>query len=113
MKPSRPLTTLEGRLERITYQHPETHFTIAKVAAGAGKGLITVVGRMPGVHPGEVMKVTGTWETHAKFGQQLKLKSYEVTLPASVEGIEKYLMSGVIKGIGPKMARRLIAHFGA
>ncbi len=113
MKSSPPRTTLEGRLERITYQHPSTHFTIAKLSAGAGQGLVTVVGRMPGVHPGEAMKVTGRWETHAKYGQQLKLESYEITLPATVEGIEKYLTSGVIKGIGPGMARRLVHHFGA
>ena len=106
-------TTLEGHLERITYYNPENHYTIAKVKTIKTHNLVTVVGSLVAVSPGQALKMKGAWETHPKYGQQFKIKSYEVTLPATIDGIKKYLESGFIKGIGPAMANRIVNSFGA
>ncbi|MBU1163290.1 MAG: ATP-dependent RecD-like DNA helicase [Proteobacteria bacterium] len=108
-----PLNALEGKLEQITYFNKETLYTIAKLKTGNTDNLVTVVGFMGGVSPGEALRIKGTWETHPKYGQQFRIKSYDVTLPASVEGIRNYLQSGIIKGIGPMMASRMVKRFGA
>ena len=113
MNPSLPLTALEGKLEQITYFNKETLYTIAKLKTGNTDNLVTVVGFMGGVSPGEALRIKGTWETHPKYGQQFRIKSYDVTLPASIEGIGSYLQSGIIKGIGPMMASRMVKRFGA
>ena len=105
-------TTLEGHLERITYFNPENHYTIAKVKTIKTHNLVTVVGSLVAVSPGQALKIKGAWETHPKYGQQFKIKSYEVTLPATIDGIRKYLESGFIKGIGPAMANRIVSRFG-
>lgn len=113
MNMSLPLTVLEGKLEQITYFNKETLYIIAKLKPGNTDNLVTVVGFMGGVSPGEVLKIMGEWETHPKYGQQFRIKSYDVTLPASVEGITNYLKSGIIKGIGRLMAGRIVKRFGA
>lgn len=113
MNTSLPLTVLEGKLEQITYFNKETLYIIAKLKPGNTENLITIVGFMGGVSLGEALKIMGEWETHTKYGQQFRIKSYDVTLPASVEGIRNYLKSGIIKGIGPMMAGRLVKRFGA
>ena len=105
------MTTLEGHLERITYYNEENHYTIARLKTDSTQTLVTVVGYMPAVSPGEALKIKGTWETHPRYGQQLKIQSYEVTLPASVDGIKNYLRSGFIRGIGAAMADKLVDHF--
>jgi exodeoxyribonuclease V alpha subunit len=105
--------TLDGHLERITYHNPENHYTVARVQADRQPRPITVVGYLPGVSPGQALRLKGQWETHPRFGQQFKILTFEVILPASVTGIRHYLESGVVKGIGPKTARRLVAHFQA
>ena len=105
-------TTLEGHLERITYYNPENHYTIAKVKTIKTHNLVTIVGSLVAVSPGQALKIKGAWETHPKYGQQFKIKSYEVTLPATIDGIRKYLESGFIKGIGPAMANRIVSRFG-
>ena len=84
---------------------------IARLRADESKNQVTIVGYMPGVNSGENLTLNGNWETHARFGDQFKVSAFEVVLPATVEGIEKYLKSGIIKGIGSKLADRLIAHF--
>jgi exodeoxyribonuclease V alpha subunit len=106
------MTTLDGHLERITYFNEENHYTIAKLKVSKTHNLVTVVGHMAVVSPGQPLKIKGSWVTHPKYGQQFKITSYEITLPATVEGIRKYLGSGVIKGIGPAMADRLVDRFG-
>ncbi|MDL1989155.1 MAG: ATP-dependent RecD-like DNA helicase, partial [Deltaproteobacteria bacterium] len=88
-------------------------YIIAKLKPGNTDNLVTVVGFMGGVSPGEALKIMGEWETHPKYGQQFRIKSYDVTLPASVEGITNYLKSGIIKGIGRLMAGRIVKRFGA
>ena len=108
-----PITTLEGELERITYSNPETHYTIAKLKTSKTHNMVTIVGSMPAVKPGQFLKIEGIWETHPKYGQQFKIASYEETLPATISGIKKYLASGIVKGIGPSTAHRMISCFGA
>ena len=113
MNKSLPITTLEGCLERITYFNAENHYTIAKLKTSKTNNLVTVVGTMAAANPGQTLKIQGTWETHPKYGQQLKIKSYEIVLPATINGIRKYLGSGIIKGIGPSMANRMVRCFGS
>ena len=105
--------TIEGHLEHITYFNKETHYTIARLKPSNLSAAVTVVGYLTGVSLGETVKVNGRWETHPKYGQQFKVQSFEVTLPAGVDGIRKYLGSGIIKGIGPSLASRMVNAFGA
>lgn len=107
------ILTLEGHLEHIIYHNKETHYSVAKIITGPSQNPVTIVGYMAGVSPGETLKIRGKWETHPKYGQQFKFQSYDVTLPATIDGIRKYLESGMIKGIGPSMAGRLVGAFGA
>ena len=113
MDKSLPTNSLEGCLERITYFNAENHYTIAKVKTVKTHNMVTIVGTMAAVHPGQTLKIEGTWETHPRYGQQFKIISYEVVLPATIDGIRKYLESGIIKGIGPSMANRIVSCFGA
>jgi exodeoxyribonuclease V alpha subunit len=106
------LNALEGSLEHITFHNPENHYTIAKFLPKGSKNPITVVGFMPEPTAGELLKIDGVWETHSRYGQQLKIVRFEVVLPATVDGIRKYLKSGVIKGLGKKTISRLVRHFG-
>ncbi|MGB5745330.1 MAG: ATP-dependent RecD-like DNA helicase [Desulfobacterales bacterium] len=109
---SSPLT-IDGRLERITYFNEDTHYTIARLKPAGLSAAVTVVGYLAGVSLGETIKVNGKWETHPKYGQQLKIDSFEVMLPAGIDGIRTYLGSGIVKGIGPSLASRMVKAFGA
>ncbi|MBF0553248.1 MAG: ATP-dependent RecD-like DNA helicase [Nitrospirae bacterium] len=106
------LVEIKGQVERITYHNEENAYTIAKMKVWDRHDLITVVGNLLSVSPGEVLKLKGEWHNHPKFGEQLKITSAESVVPATVKGIEKYLGSGLIKGIGPVMAKRLVTKFG-
>ncbi|MGW0480672.1 SF1B family DNA helicase RecD2 [Nonomuraea sp. NPDC003214] len=104
---------LEAVLERITYANEETGYTIARVAtARTGADLLTVVGPLLGAQVGESLRLTGRWTSHPRYGRQFEVWSYTTVLPATVQGIRRYLGSGLIKGIGPKMAERITDHFG-
>ena len=105
------MTTISGRLERITFRNEENHYTIARIKTDAGTSLVTIVGHLVGTRLGETLRLTGNWVTHPKYGNQFKFETYEVTLPATIGDILAYLQSGVIKGIGPKMAGRLVRQF--
>ncbi len=105
--------TIEGHLEHITYFNEDTHYTIARLKPAGLTAAVTVVGYLAGVSLGETIKINGRWETHPKFGQQLKIDSFEVTLPAGIDGIRTYLGSGIVKGIGPSLAARMVKAFGA
>jgi exodeoxyribonuclease V alpha subunit len=105
------ISSLRGTISRITYQHPETHYTVARFDEGGGPG-VTVVGTLFPVSEGEEIKVTGVWKRHPRYGLQFQVDHWEKIDPATVEGIEKYLGSGLIKGIGPTYAKRLVAAFG-
>ncbi|WP_285775087.1 ATP-dependent RecD-like DNA helicase [Microtetraspora sp. NBRC 13810] len=100
-------------LERITYANEETGYTIARVATERGGAeLVTVVGPLLGAQVGESLRLTGRWTSHPRYGRQFEVWSYVTVLPATVQGIQRYLGSGLIKGIGPKMAERIVDHFG-
>ena len=103
---------IEGHLEHITYHNKENNYTVARLSLGQSRNPVTIIGHMAGVSPGQSLKVAGNWQTHPKYGQQFKVQSYDVTIPATVDGILKYLESGAIKGIGPSMAARLVTAFG-
>ena len=99
-------------VERITYQNDKNGYSVLRCRAKDYRELITVVGVMPEVHVGSVLTLTGRWKLNAKFGRQFAAESVEETLPATVYGIEKYLGSGLIKGIGPRFAKRIVGAFG-
>ena len=105
--------TLAGRIERITYHNRENHFTIARLCTDENRRTITIKGTMPDPRVGESIEVRGSWETHARYGQQLRFTGFTGLLPATVDGIRGYLQSGLIKGVGPRMVGRLIDHFKA
>jgi exodeoxyribonuclease V alpha subunit len=108
-----PGAVLEAVLERITYANEETGYTIARVATGrTGTDLLTVVGSLLGVQPGESLRLVGRWGSHPKYGRQFEVHSFTTVLPATIQGIERYLGSGLVKGIGPKTAARIVEHFG-
>ena len=97
---------IQGQIERITFTNEENGYTIAKIRIKGKKDLITIVGTMFSVSPGEILRIKGFWDNHPKYGEQLKVTNYETLLPATSKGIERYLGSGMIKGIGPVMALR-------
>ena len=99
-------------VERITYQNAENGYTVLKCAVKNNKELITVVGTMPETHVGSVLSLEGWWKMDKKYGRQFSAEKFEETLPATVYGIEKYLGSGLIKGVGPKFAKRIVEKFG-
>ncbi|MFD5885566.1 ATP-dependent RecD-like DNA helicase [Streptomyces sp. NPDC060334] len=104
---------VEGVLERITYANEESGYTIARVDTGRGSGdLLTVVGSLLGAQPGESLRMEGRWGSHPQYGRQFSVENYSTILPATIQGIRRYLGSGLIKGIGPKIADRIVEHFG-
>src|SRR3984885_15750186 len=107
-------SVLEAVLERVTFANEETGYTIARVATGrGGPDLLTVVGPLLGAQVGESLRMTGRWTSHSRYGKQFEVRSYSTVLPATIQGIQRYLGSGLIKGIGPVMAERMVAHFGS
>lgn len=106
------LSELQGQLERITYFNEANHYTIARLKVQGQKRLVTIVGNLLPVSLGEILKLKGSWDVHPKYGEQFKFVSCETVVPATAKGIERYLGSGLIKGIGPVMARRLVDKFG-
>jgi exodeoxyribonuclease V alpha subunit len=107
---------LDGVLERVTFANPETGYTIARIApergSGVGGELVTAVGPLLGAQVGEFLRLRGRWSSHPRYGRQFEVRSYTTVLPATAAGIQRYLGSGLIKGIGPVMAERMVAHFG-
>ncbi|MCJ0870904.1 ATP-dependent RecD-like DNA helicase [Streptomyces sp. AP-93] len=104
---------VEGVLERITYANEESGYTVARVDTGRGAGdLLTVVGSLLGAQPGESLRMEGRWGSHPQYGRQFTVENYTTLLPATIQGIRRYLGSGLIKGIGPKIADRIVEHFG-
>ncbi len=106
------LLVLEGVLERLVYTKENSDFVVARLRIRGRSEPATIVGELPWPHPGETLVLHGNWEFDSRFGEQFKFKSAESRRPSSVEGIEKYLSSSLIKGIGPEMARRITTMFG-
>jgi exodeoxyribonuclease V alpha subunit len=115
---------LTGSVERITYYNEESGYTVLRLKPDSrdalpyahGKyadQLITVVGNLPALNPGEWLKLTGQWLTHPKHGRQFQVEQCEQSSPATVEGIKRYLGSGMVRGVGKVMAERIVNRFGA
>lgn len=103
---------LQGTVENITFQNPEGSFVVFRLKPANERGMITVVANLPAPLVGEQLEVNGEWIEHARFGRQFKAVGYKHVAPTSLRGIERFLASGVLKGVGPAMAGRLVKHFG-
>ncbi|HEY7416789.1 MAG TPA: ATP-dependent RecD-like DNA helicase, partial [Ktedonobacteraceae bacterium] len=111
------MPTLEGSVENIVFHNEDNHYMVARLRLnGSGRlfrnDLTTIVGTMPGIHVGELLIVEGEWAHDPRYGRQLRVARFTQRLPASIEGIQRYLSSGLFKGIGPKKAQLLVEHFG-
>ena len=102
-----------GYIERITYQNTENGFTVAQLQEPKKQYLTTIVGSMPSVQPGETVRCFGSWKRHLVHGSQFEIEKHHVEAPADITGIKKYLGSGLIKGIGPVYAGRIVDKFGS
>jgi exodeoxyribonuclease V alpha subunit len=104
--------TLEGVLESVTFANEETGWSVVRLEVEGRRAAVTAVGLLPGVRPGECLRLTGRWETDRRFGEQFKFSGYLPVMPATLVGMERYLASGLIRGIGKVMAARLVKRFG-
>lgn len=102
-----------GTIERITYFNEEHNYCVARAKCEGERELITIVGTFAAINVGEFVEMTGEWQSHKEYGRQFKVTDYVVKLPNTITGIKKYLGSGLIRGIGPKMAERITNHFKA
>src|SRR5438093_10684367 len=105
-------TSLEGTVERITFHNPENGFSVVKLKARGRRGPVAVVGTLPAVQPGERLIVTGKWRTDSIHGAQFCPETAEVRPPTAADDIVRYLGSGLLREIGPVLARRIVAQFG-
>jgi exodeoxyribonuclease V alpha subunit len=108
-----PYATLEGAVARITYVSEESQYVVARLDVPGKPDPVTIVGTVLSLTPGEMLRVHGRWSHHPKYGEQFRVDRYESIVPATIAGIQKYLGSGMIKGIGPIFAKRLVEAFGA
>src|ERR1700747_351158 len=104
--------SLSGLIERVTFFNEENGFSVLKVKAKGHRDLVTVVGSLPSVSAGEWLTAQGRWVRSREFGLQLRAEMLTSTAPTTREGIEKYLGSGMVKGIGPVYAKKLVEKFG-
>ena len=109
---SAPLSSLTGVIERITFHSEESGYTVARLNTGNVKQLTTIVGSFANIQAGQTLQLQGTWTEHPQYGSQFQVVKYKETKPATLTGIEKYLGSGLIKGVGPVTAKRIVKHFG-
>ncbi|HEY4565045.1 MAG TPA: helix-hairpin-helix domain-containing protein, partial [Thermoanaerobaculia bacterium] len=109
---TRDATTLEGVLERVVFSNEENAWSVVRLQVPGYRDLVTAVGNLLGVQPGENLRLSGSWINDPKYGRQFRVSSYATVVPATLNGIEKYLGSGLIRGIGKVMASRLVAAFG-
>ena len=118
MKGEMKMARLRGIVERITFQNEDSGYTVARLQvedpghAASPDGLATIVGEMLSINPGETVVLEGEWTNHKQYGAQFKIASYRTVQPSTVEGMRRYLGSGLIKGIGPVTAKRIVDHFG-
>lgn len=104
--------TITGVVERLTFYSAESGYTVARLTRPRSNELTTIVGSFANIQPGQTLQLTGFWRDHPQFGPQFQVVNYKETKPATLTGIEKYLGSGLIKGVGPVTAKRIVAHFG-
>ena len=112
MAATMPPTTLSGVVDHVTFSDPESQWTVARLAVRGEKDRVTIVGTMAALTPGESVRVHGRWKRHAQYGLQLEVIQVESIMPATAFGIRRYLGSGLIKGIGPTFAAKLVEAFG-
>ena len=105
-------STLEGTLERIAFINEENAWSVVKIAVQGRPEPVTAVGNLLGVKPGESLHLSGRWIQDKRFGEQFQVESFQTVVPATLAGIERYLGSGLVHGIGKVMAERLVARFG-
>ncbi len=105
-------TTLDGTLERVVFQNQETQWTVARLVPDEGGDEVTVVGSLLGVPPGTPLTLRGSWVVDKRYGRQFRIDSYRTKSPETLVGIERYLGSGLVPGIGSELAKRIVAHFG-
>ena len=105
-------TTLTGILERIVYLNPDNGYTVARLQEPRRKDLTTIVGNLLGANVGETLRLEGRWVTDPRYGRQFKIEGFRAVTPATLNGMQRYLGSGLIRGIGPVLAKRLVAKFG-
>jgi len=103
---------LVGQIEHVTYTNEDNGYTIAKVRVSGRQGSITIVGNLIAPTPGEILRMTGEWARHPQYGDQFKVDRYETSVPTTAHGIQIYLGSGMIKGLGPVMAKRIVKKYG-
>lgn len=103
---------LVGYIERITFQNPENGYTIAQLKQPKQKDPTCIVGMMTALQPGETIRCRGQWKMHLVYGRQFIVESHQIEMPADIIGIQKYLGSGLVPGIGPKYAKRIVEQFG-
>ncbi|NLJ85025.1 MAG: ATP-dependent RecD-like DNA helicase [Firmicutes bacterium] len=106
------LEVLEGTVERITFRNEENLYTVARLKTEESDEQVTAVGRFISIHPGESFRLRGEWTTHPLYGRQFRVEEAEPLMPATIEGITNYLASGLIKGVGPATAKKLVDAFG-
>ncbi|ODG99898.1 exodeoxyribonuclease V subunit alpha [Nostoc sp. KVJ20] len=104
--------TITGVVERLTFYSAESGYTVARLTRPRSTELTTIVGSFANIQPGQTLQLIGFWRDHPQFGPQFQVINYQETKPATLTGIEKYLGSGLIKGVGPVTAKRIVAHFG-
>lgn len=108
-----PTEVLAGSIERVTFHNPSNGFCVLRIKARGHRELVTVVGHAAEISAGEWVTVSGTWVNSREHGQQFRTAFLRASAPTTAEGIEKYLGSGMIRGIGPIVASKLVAAFGA
>ena len=101
-----------GVIDEIFFRKEENGFTVMEILNDQERGLVTAVGSLPFANQGEKVRIVGEWTMHPDYGQQIKIYNMESVVPATLDGLEKYLSSGLIKGVGPATAKKLIEHFG-
>jgi len=106
-------TPLQGEVLSVVYHNPDTNYSVLRVKAPNEPGQVTVVGNMGQLVPGESVSMTGKWVEHPKFGRQYQAESCVQSLPATLNGIQRYLGSGMIRGVGPALAEKMIEAFGS
>lgn len=105
-------TEITGQIERVTYYNEENCYAVLKMHVNGYEETVTAVGLFARPAVGEVLKMQGSWQLHPRFGSQFKAESYETVTPSTVGGIEKFLGSGIVKGIGPAVASKIVKQFG-
>ena len=110
--PDRSGTVVSGSVDSIIYSNDENGYTVLRLNLDEG-GIVTLVGTLPYAAPGEQLTAVGSWSTHSAYGDQFKAEEIERVLPDSVTGVYAYLSSGILKGVGPAIARNIVEHFGA